>query len=229
MVYVEVENFFDKLEKMYPKKEEIVTIKFDGNDICFRDFIEYLSTIDYKFEICKIYLDKIINKYDLDLEEVKKNPPKLLNLTLSVEFISWVDCFLFQIKCCLDILAQVINLVYKMEMSKKDVNIFKIIENFPDKQNPLYNCLKTHKKGWIDQFNKYRKFITHHKLLKSGSNISGKQGGGITLIPHTLPDDPFIAPKTYRLKIDLKKFFSDCHENTLKIILKLYEEMEKRL
>lgn len=229
MVHSEIDKFWNKFESIYTRGINLQTIKINGININFKDFYDYIAAIDYKFECCKTYLDKIINQYDLDLMEVQRNPTKLLDLTMSTEFISWIDCFLFQTKSCLDIIAHIINLVYEINLPLNKVNIFSIIDNFPDRSNPFYLKLKRHRSDWIDQFNKYRKFITHHKLLTTGSKLSGKRGGIIKLIPHTLPDNPFVYPRTFKLKINLKDFFSNCHKNTLKLILLLYDEMEMLL
>lgn len=228
MIYEEVEDFLDKFDERYPDKN-IELININQRDISFRDFFDYLSAIDYKFDCCKIYLDKITCQYNKDLRDVQANLKDILNLKLSVEFISWIDCFLFETKSCLDIISHIINLIYGIGINQSQVNFYSVLAHFPDTRNTFFLELNNHKIDWIDQMNKYRKFITHHKLLTTGSNIHGKHGGGISFSPHTLPDDPNTSPRSSRLKIDLKDFFEKCQQNLLKIILSLYKEMETLL
>ncbi len=124
---------------------------------------EYLQIIDSKMEFVVYYHSKTKGTYKFLLEN-KENK----DIYPNIEFSGDIELIIFELKCCLDNVANFLNLLYFSEIKRSNLYLFqKTIKNV---NKPLYDILDKNN-DWVKAFSDIRNNITHNHEIKTIFNF----------------------------------------------------------
>jgi len=221
------------------RKEYIEIIKKNGKQkIPYNKFMGYLNTIGHRFML-SMHCKEEISKHCKNVENLSHKEIKAIvekhneKINIKPETQIQIEYFIFAIKSCLDIVAQVINLCYELKIDEYEVNIKSIKNNIKnlEENKGLFTLLMEDIDGWISDLKEIRNMMTHHDLLGTSSVLiedfkekRNEYNGLVLKIPEKIKDkvngklpDYFegLLDNTHKL---LKVFYSEI--NTLEFVLK---------